>query len=114
MNLIVFVILFVMCYHFYMKEAIEKFRLGATTVTKRSEYLPYEAPSLIICPEPGFKQSVFKRYIMTLPARYVFQDTKYLKALFSKIKRFKHLVLHQILTGIQHITITFETNSVFK
>ena len=69
-----------------MKEAIEKFRLGATTVTKRSDYLPYEAPSLIICPEPGFKQSVFKRYNMTLPARYVFQDNKYLKALFSKIQ----------------------------
>ena len=84
LNLIVFVLLFAMCYNFYMKEAIEKFRLGATTVTKRSDYLPYEAPSLIICPEPGFKQSVFERYNMTLPARYVFQDTKYLKALFSK------------------------------
>ena len=43
-----------------MNEAIEKSNAGATTVTKQSEKFPYEIPSIIICPEPGYKQTLLK------------------------------------------------------
>ena len=83
LNFISFTILFILCYFLYMQDAIEKFKLGASIVTKRSELLPYEAPSIIICPEPGFKQSIFKKYNLTTPAQFVFHDEKSLRVYFG-------------------------------
>ena len=54
-----------------MNEAIEKSNAGATTVTKQSEKCPYEIPSIIICPEPGYKQTLLKQYNMT-PAKLLY------------------------------------------
>ena len=62
---ITFIILFVFCYVLYMNEAIEKSRARETTVTKQSENFPYEVPSILLCPEPGFKQSALKYYNLT-------------------------------------------------
>ena len=48
-----------------MNEAIEKSNARATTVIKQSEKFPYEVPSVVICPEPGFKPSLLKSYNTT-------------------------------------------------
>ena len=55
-----------------MHEAILKSRTRAMTIIKRSEERQFEAPSLIICPEPGFKPSIPKKYNLSVPTRYVF------------------------------------------
>ena len=54
-----------------MNEAIEKSRARETTVTKQSENFPYEVPSILVCPEPGFKQSLLKYYNLTSGVNYL-------------------------------------------
>ena len=44
---ITFISLLFSCYFLYINEAIEKSKIGAMTVTKRSENLPYESPTII-------------------------------------------------------------------
>ena len=73
---ITFICLLVSCYFLYMHEAILKSRTGAMTIIKRSEERQFEAPSLIICPEPGFKPSVTEKYNLTNAPRYVFRFEK--------------------------------------
>ena len=67
-----FMILLISCYFFYMRDALDKFHRGATTVTKRSIELPYEYPSLTICTNPPFKPSVSKKYELEIPTRDLF------------------------------------------
>ena len=59
---IAFISLFFSCYFLYMNEAIEKSKIGATTMIKRSENLPYETPTIIVCPKPHFKPSMYGKY----------------------------------------------------
>ena len=69
-----------------MIEAIEKFNRGATTVTKRSIDLPYEYPTLIICPNPSFKPSISKKHDLEIPIRDIFnQKTKITKRIYQNI-----------------------------
>ena len=69
---IAFISLSFLCYFLYMNEAIEKSKIGATTVIKRTENLPYESPTIIVCPEPRFKPSVSRKYNLSSPARDIF------------------------------------------
>ena len=69
---IAFISLFFSCYFLYMNDAIEESKIGATTMIKRSENLPYEAPTIIVCPEPRFKPSISRRYNLSNPARDFF------------------------------------------
>ena len=55
-----------------MKEAIEKYQRGATTVTKRSTNIDFEIPALTICANPPFKPSVSKLYNLEFPTRDLF------------------------------------------
>ena len=66
-----------------MKEAIRKSTVGATTVIKRSKNVKYDAPSIIICPQPGYKQSGYEMYNLSIPARILFDSEKYGKDIFS-------------------------------
>ena len=86
LKFILFISLVISCYFFFMIEAIEKFNRGATTVTKRSIYLPYEYPTLIICPNPSFKPSVSKKHGLKIPIRDIFnQKTKITKRIYQNI-----------------------------
>ena len=69
---IAFISLFFSCYFLYMNEAIDESKIGATTMIKRSENLPYEAPTIIVCPEPRFKPSRSRKYNLNDPARDFF------------------------------------------
>ena len=86
LEFILFISLVISCYFFFMIEAIKKFNRGATTVTKRSIDLPYEYPTLIICPNPSFKPSVSKKYVIDIPIRDLFtQTTKITKRIYQNI-----------------------------
>ena len=67
-----FIGLLVPCYLFYMQEAIKDSMQQATTVTKRSEQHKFEAPVIIICPEPNFKPSISKQLNVSVPVRDIF------------------------------------------
>ena len=56
-NITLFFSLVIFCYVFYMKEAIEEFQTGATTVVKHQEIYRYEPPALTICPNPRVVKS---------------------------------------------------------
>ena len=72
-----------------MKEAIEKFQKGATTVTERSKNLGgYKSPAIVICPNPAFKPSISDLHGFKYPTRDLFNmrtpfSEKY-KDLFTK------------------------------
>ena len=72
LHVIIFICLVVSCYFFYMKEAIEKYQRGATTVTRRSTDIDFEIPALTICANPPFKPSVAKLYNLEFPTRDLF------------------------------------------
>ena len=55
-----------------MDEAIQKSKKRATTVIRSSEERKLEIPTLTVCPKPGFKPSVSKKYNLSHPARYLF------------------------------------------
>ena len=61
-----------------MNDAINNSKEGATTVTKRSEALEIELPSLIFCPKPPFKQSVSNQYNLSIPVRDIFFNSLWL------------------------------------
>ena len=60
-----------------MDEAIEKFKIKATTETKRDEERQFDVPSLTICAEPGFKPSISKKHNLSIPTRYLFYFKHY-------------------------------------
>ena len=70
--------LLIPCYVFFMNDAINESKEGATTVTKRSEALEIELPSLIFCPKPSFKQSVSNQYNLSIPVRDIFFNSLWL------------------------------------
>ena len=61
-----------------MIDAIKESERGAMTVTKRSESLQYEPPSIIICPKPGLKPSISKQYNLNIPAGDIFTWSSWL------------------------------------
>ena len=69
---IAFVGLLFSCHFLYMNEAIEESKIGARALTKRSESIPYESPTIIVCPEPGFKPSISKKYNLNITTRDLF------------------------------------------
>ena len=81
---ITFIGLFVLCYFLYIKEAVEKSSGRATTVIKLSENIPYEAPSILICPEPSYKRFIIEKYNLTKSTRMGFPFENYLKNTFQK------------------------------
>ena len=56
MYVITFSILTVSCYILYLEQAIEEAKMEASILTKRSENLEVETPSITICPKPAFKE----------------------------------------------------------
>ena len=85
----IFVTLLVVCYIYFMAEAIDKFQKKATTVTERSKDLGgYKSPAIAICPNPAFKPSIFNIHGFKYPTRDLFNmrtpfSEKY-KYLFTK------------------------------
>ena len=58
---ILFVILLIAFYIIYMRNALEQFNAGKTTMAQTQNNLKeLESPILILCPEPPFKPSYFK------------------------------------------------------
>ena len=74
---VAFISLFILCHFLYMDEAIEKFKIKATTETKRDEERQFDIPSLTICAEPGFKPSISKKHNLSIPTRYLFYFKHY-------------------------------------
>ena len=70
--------LLVPCYVYFMNDAINESKNRATTVTKRLKALEIELPSLILCPKPSFKQSVFNQYNLSIPVRDIFTNPSWL------------------------------------
>ena len=72
----IFVLLLVVCYIFFMEEAIAKFQKRATTVTERSIPIEdlggYKSPTIVICPNPAFKPSISDLHSFTYPTRDLF------------------------------------------
>ena len=59
---ILFIILLVLFYILFMKSALEKFIDGATTIVQSQEKgVQPNLPVLVICPDPPFKPSYFKK-----------------------------------------------------
>ena len=67
--LITFVVLFVVCHIFYIKDAIEESQMQAKSITKRSMDLEFEPPAITICPKPAFKPSISR---LSTPVRSFF------------------------------------------
>ena len=59
-----FILLILFCF-LYMKDALSQFREGKTTMSEMRKKIELnnnrKAPVLIICPEPGFKESFFEK-----------------------------------------------------
>ena len=77
-------ILVVLFYVFYMKDSLEKYQKGITTMGERQEEIKHDDPRfypiIIICPEPGFKTSYFdERKIPTGMKKFFWKNDKYLK-----------------------------------
>ena len=70
-----FIGLLVPCYVLYMKDAIKESKNGAITITKRSEAIQYEPPTIIFCPKPDFKHSISKKYNLSIPIRDIFSQS---------------------------------------
>ena len=68
----IFMSLLIVCYIFFMKDAIEKSKKGATTVTARQVKQEYESPDIILCPNPAFKPSISTKYEFQYPTRDLF------------------------------------------
>ena len=57
-----YLILIILFYVFYMKDSLEKYQKGTTTMGERIELVEKRlCPQLIFCPQPGFKTSYFKQ-----------------------------------------------------
>ena len=95
LRLIAFSSLLVLCYVFYMQEAIKDSEQKATTVTKRSENHEYEAPVITICPEPSFKPSISRQFNINVPVRDIFlrklDFTDFVDANFLQNKTFQKM-----------------------
>ena len=63
---ILYLALLILFYIFYMKDALNKYKDGRTTMSElRKKIVPNmerPAPVMIICPEPGFKTSFFDEH----------------------------------------------------
>ena len=55
-----------------MIDAIQEFERKAITLTKRSEPHEYEPPSVMVCPIPGYKPSISKKYNISIPPGDIF------------------------------------------
>ena len=73
--LITFVVLFVVCHIFYIKDAIEESQMEAKSITKRSMDLEFEPPAITICPKPAFKPSISRLFNLSTPVRSLFLGT---------------------------------------
>ena len=73
--MITFVVLLVICYIYYIKDAIEESQTQAKTLTKRSMTLKFEPPAIIICPKPAFKPSISRLFNLSTPVRDIFLGT---------------------------------------
>ena len=81
---ILFLCLTVCCYFYYLKEAIENYEKGSTTVTKRSMDLDLEYPALTICANPAFKPTAYKKYNFGFPIRDLFtMNTDTMKQIYQ-------------------------------
>ena len=89
----VFTLLLVVCYIYFMKEAIEQFKKKATTVTERSIPIEdlggYKSPAIVVCPNPAFKPSISDLHGFTYPTRDLFnmrttQFSEKYKYIFNK------------------------------
>ena len=59
---ILFIILLIFFYFLFMEPALQKFKDGATTIVQSQEKnVQPDPPVLVICPDPPFKPSYFKR-----------------------------------------------------
>ena len=74
MYVITFSTLTVSCYILYLEQAIEEAKREATILTKRSESLEVETPSITICPKPAFKEFVHNAEY-DVPMRVLFSDS---------------------------------------
>ena len=87
-----FALLLIVCYIYFMEEAIGKFQRKATTVTERSLSIEdlggYKCPAIVICPNPACKPSISDLHGFKYPTRDLFNmrtpfSEKY-KDLFTK------------------------------
>ena len=83
-------ILVVLFYVFYMKDSLEKYQKGITTMGERQEEIriddPRFYPIIIICPEPGFKNSYFdERKISMDMKKFFWKNDKYMKNIDKNI-----------------------------
>ena len=82
MYVITFSTLTVSCYILYLEQAIEEAKREATILTKRSESLEVETPSITICPKPAFKEFANTEY--DVPMRVLFSDSFVYESVKSK------------------------------
>ena len=72
----IFTLLLVVCYIYFMKEAIEQFKKEATTVTERSIPIEdlggFKSPAIVVCPNPAFKPSISDLHGFAYPTRDLF------------------------------------------
>ena len=81
----IFASLLVVCYIYFMEEAITKFQKKATTVTEKSKKVGYQSPAVVICPNPTFKPSISDLHGFKYPTRDLFN----MRSPFSE--KYKHL-----------------------
>ena len=81
----IFIALLVVCYFFFMKEAMEKSVQGETRIKERSVNLGFENPAVVICSSPPFKPSISDQYGFEYPTRDLFN----MRTPFSQ--KFKYL-----------------------
>ena len=84
-------ILLTLFYFLYMKDALNKFKEGKTTMSEMRKKIELkdnrEAPVLIICPEPGFKSSFFDENDIEISLKKFFWNYKSVSG--EKMKNFE-------------------------
>ena len=84
-------ILLTLFYFLYMKDALNKFKEGKTTMSEMRMKIEStgnrEAPVLIICPEPGFKSSFFDENQIEISLKKFFWNYKSVSG--EKMKNFE-------------------------
>ena len=106
--IITFIVLLVICYIFYIKDAIEESQLQAKTLTKRSMTLKFEPPAIIICPKPAFKPSISRLFNLSSPVRSIFLGDPWDK--FKNITDVQEL--HEEFSDANDLTFLFPNGYV--
>ena len=89
---ILYLALLILFYMFYMKDALNKYKDGRTTMSEmRNKIISNTerlAPVMIICPEPGFKSSFFDEHNIDKSMKNFFWNWEFSEQWMKKFENY--------------------------